>query len=141
MTYLDTSVLAAYYCPEKLSNSVEKALHKVRQPTISQLVELELCSALAIKIRTGQFDAPSAGIVLGRFRVHVADGRYRFVEIASREYDIARDWLARFDTLLRAPDALHLAAAFANGLELLTADHGLAESAGRLGVKCKLINA
>ena len=53
MTYLDTSVLAAYYCPETFSTQAEEAILRASQPAISQLVEVELHSALARKIREG----------------------------------------------------------------------------------------
>ena len=40
---------------------------------------------------------------------------------------------------LHAPGALHLAAAFANDLTLLTADKALSRSARQFGVRCELI--
>ena len=137
MPYIDTSVLAAYYCPEKLSPIVAKALAGLAEPVISPLVEIELCSALSQKVRTKDLDAPSASAILAQFQVHVADGRFRFVEIGSREHQLARDWLNRFSTPHRTLDALHLAAAFAYNLELLTADKILADSAKLLGVRCR----
>jgi predicted nucleic acid-binding protein len=62
------------------------------------------------------------------------------VEIGAREYTVAGEWLASYTTPLRAPDALHLAAAFVNRMPLLTADRTLAESAMYFGVKAILIN-
>jgi predicted nucleic acid-binding protein len=52
---------------------------------------------------------------------------------------MARDWIGRFSTPLRAPDASHLAAAFDHDLTLLTADKALASAAKHLGVHCELI--
>ena len=139
MAYIDTSVLVAYYCPEPLSAAVQEMLRRTAGPAISPLVEVEVYSAVAAKVRTGGLDKPSAGRVLARFRDHLADGRFTILPITAREYSQARDWLGRFTTPLRTLDALHLAAAFASGLRLLTADQGLAKSARLLKVEHELI--
>jgi predicted nucleic acid-binding protein len=137
--YVDTSALAAYYCPEALSPAVERVLRKLDPPTISPLVEVEMHSALALKVREREFNATSASRILAQFRMHLSDGLYRHVPIAAREYAVACDWIARFAAPLRALDGLHLAAAFANDLQLLTTDKHLAQSAKLFGVDCKLI--
>lgn len=139
MAYIDTSILVAYYCPEPLSSGVQKALGNVKQPVISLLVEVELYSAVAAKIRAKELDATTARRILAVFRKHLADGYYSTVPIEEAEYYLARDWIGGFSSSLRAPDALHLAAAFANDLTLLTADKSLAKSASHLGVKHKLL--
>ena len=51
MPYIDTSILAAYYCPERLSHKAQKALARLDDPAISPLVQLELHSAVAQKVR------------------------------------------------------------------------------------------
>jgi len=53
MAYLDTSILAAYYCPEPLSDLVEKLIVQLDEPAVSHLTEVELASALSKKIRGG----------------------------------------------------------------------------------------
>jgi len=139
MAYIDTTLLVAYYCPEPLSRTAQKTLAKVEEPVISPLVEVEIYSAVAAKVRAKELDATSAGQVLGLFRKHLSDGCYGLVPIETAEYALARDWIGRFSTPLRAADALHLAATFANGLTLLTADKALARSAGHFGVRCELV--
>ena len=139
MDYIDTSVLVAYYCPEAFSPAAQEAVLASRGPVISPLVEVELTSAVAMKVRTKDLDRAEAARILSLFHVHVADGYYRMAEIGRREYDLARDWLGRFTTALRTLDALHLAAAFANGLTLVTADKILAAAARRLGLKYKIV--
>ncbi len=139
MGYVDTSTLAAYYCPERLSAKAWRELGKLASPTISPLVQVEVYSAVARKVRVKELDAAAATRILSQFRAHLADGYYRVVPIEGREYGLARDWIGRFTTPLRALDALHLAAAFANDLELLTADKRLALAARHFGVKHKLI--
>jgi len=139
MEYIDTSLLVAYYCPERLSTAAQKAIREASAPTISPLVDVEVHSAIALKVRTRELDGAEAARVLAQFRLHVADGRYRLVPIEAREYGLARDWIGRLSTSLRTLDALHLAAAFANGLELLTTDKPFAGAAKHFGVKCHLI--
>ena len=139
MAYIDTSVLAAYYCPEPLSRSVQRALATVKEPVISPLVEVEFYSAIAAKVRRRELEAAWARQILAMFRGHIADGWYGMVPIETEEYSIVRDWLGRFTSPLRAPDALHLAAALANDLTLLTADKNLSRSAGIFKVRCKLV--
>lgn len=101
MAYLDTSVLAAYYCPERLSDAVGRVLRDISTPTISPLVEIEMYSA---------------GAIISRFQVDMAGGLYGIVDIGPREFHLARNWLSRFSSPLRTLDALHLAAAFSNDL-------------------------
>jgi predicted nucleic acid-binding protein len=139
MAYLDTSVLASYYCPESLSNKVQRALAEVKTPVISSLVELELHSALAMKVRSRAMDRATAGKIAAVFQLHMADRRYRIVPIAVREYTLARSWLSTFNSSLRTLDALHLAAAFANGLTLISADRVLIRCAKEFGVEHRLI--
>ena len=47
MIYIDTSVIAAYYCPEPLSEKVDDFFISHPQPAISSLTVVELFSAIA----------------------------------------------------------------------------------------------
>ncbi len=140
MTYIDTSILVASYCPEPLSKAAQREIRKTRAPTICPYSEVEFCSAIALKTRTGETGVDSARKVLVSFRLHVAEGVFRLVPLEAREYAIACQWISSFAAPLRTVDALHLAAAFCNGLTLITADRDLARSARHFGVKCKLIS-
>ena len=139
MPYLDTSVLGSYYCPEALSQSVNRVLASVADAVISPLVEVEFYSLLALKVRTREMTRAGAQAVVARFRAHRGDQLYRMVEIGAAEYGRASDWLGQFAIPLRALDALHLAAAIANGQTLITTDKALAAAAGQLRVSCQLI--
>jgi len=139
MAYLDTSILAAYYCPERLSRKVQEILAQLSGPAISPLVELELSSAVAQKVRNRELRARDGHRILSLFKVHLADGLYRVVPIGSREYALAGQWMSSFATPLRTLDALHLAAAFANDLPMLTADRAMAKSAKHFGAPCELV--
>jgi len=139
MHYIDTSVLTAYYCPEPRSARVQRLLGKLDGPTISPLVEVELYSAVSRKARAGELDPSDARRIFAQFQAHLSEPRYHLVPIGSAEYTLARDWLAQLSTPLRVLDALHLAAASAHSLRLLTADRALARCAKQLGVDHKLI--
>ena len=140
MAYIDTSVLVAYYCPEPFSIAAQRAVRQADMPTISPLTEVEFCSALALKTRTHEMDVDTATQVMASFRVHLGDGMYRIVPIEAREYALACQWIGAFSTSLRAADAIHLSAAFSNGLILVTADKDLARSAKHFRVKHKVIS-
>ncbi len=139
MDYFDTSVLVPYYCPEPLSIPAEIALLNSNQPIISKLSEVEFASALSLKIRTGKFDAATGRTTELKFNGHVANGYFHVLPIRVQEFELARDWIARFSTPLRTLDALHLATAHLNQCELITADKNLEKSAVLPGVKCRLI--
>ena len=51
MSYFDTSVLVAFYCPEELSTKAEKAILKDSEPTLSILSIVEFASAIFRKSR------------------------------------------------------------------------------------------
>ncbi len=140
MTYLDTSVLAAYYCPEPLSDHAEAAIIASATPLLTQLVEVELQSAVARKIREKNLSRADGVEILTRFRLHMDSGCYLRLPLESSHYDIAGSWIGRFDVPLRTLDALHLAVCFDADALLLTADAGLAKAARHFRIKVKLLS-
>lgn len=139
MTYLDTSVLAAYYCPEALSDRAEAAILESATPLISQLVEVELQSAVARKVRERELLKDDGVEILTRFRLHLDSACYSRLPIEASHHDIAGSWISRFDVPLRTLDALHLAVCFDADATLLTADTGLARAARHFRVKTRLL--
>lgn len=135
MIYLDTSVLAAYYYPEPLSREVQRLVRSTVQPTISDLTEVELFSALGRKIRVHEVRVTEAERVAAQFLAHLESNLYNRVPIERRHYKLARDWIGRFTTPLRTLDALHLAVAATEGLRFATVDRALARSAADLGIQ------
>jgi uncharacterized protein len=135
--YVDTSVLGAYYCPEPLSSAAEEALRRIEIPVISILSELEFHSLIAKKRRLKELNARQARRILDLFGGHVADGFYRRMSLSGEHYLKARQMIGATRIPLHTLDALHLAAALAESLPLLTADKGLAAAAKRH--KCKVI--
>jgi predicted nucleic acid-binding protein len=132
MIYVDTSVLVAYYCPERLSEKVETFLVKHPRPTISALTEVEFFSAVSGKVRKKEMDLKDAGRVTARFLGHLDSTYYTYVPVEAHDYRLARDWIGMFRMELRTLDALHLAVASSAGLTLVTSDQGLYKSARSL---------
>jgi predicted nucleic acid-binding protein len=129
--YVDTSVLGAYYCPEPLSATAETALRDLATPVISTLTEVEFASLIARKRRLRELTERQARAILDLFTEHVAAGFYRRVPLGTEHFLRARDLVATLSSALRTLDALHLAAALAENLPLLTADRDLVRAAKR----------
>lgn len=140
MYYVDTSVLAAYYCPEELSEKAETFLRIHLQPAISPLTEVELFSAISRKIREGTLSRDDGSRITHVFLSHRDAAFYRRIEMEDCHYQMARDWISQFNTPLRSLDAIHLAVASSGALTLVTADESLAKSAEILGINAVLIS-
>jgi len=138
MFYLDTSVLIPYYLPESKSRTVQKFLSSADVKIISSLVHVELFSAVSRRVRMGEYTLEVARQIAELFRSHVASGVFKHVPITQQEYVLAEGWITRFDTPLRTLDALHLAAAYQNGLTLLTSDKTLADCAKKYGISSRI---
>lgn len=139
MTFIDTSVLVAWLCPEAMNDAAARAMSDAGVRLISPLVRVELASALSIKTRTGEMPLRSARMVLTELSKLIDQGVFVIRAIEPEHYRQASDWIATFSTPLRAADAVHLACSAAWGAVLLTTDRQLAASAAVLGVKHKLV--
>jgi hypothetical protein len=139
LTYIDTSVLAAYYCPEPLSGRAQRALQDADDRAISSLVEVELVSALGRKVRTREMSRADARRILAIFQSHLDQGIYTRLAVDAIHCAKARDWLATFTAPLQTLDALHMAVAASLDCPLLTADTALAKVCAKVGVKARLI--
>jgi uncharacterized protein len=139
LIYLDTSVIAPFYWAEALSDTVEELLRTETEPSLSQLVEVELFSALSRRVRMREISQEEARAIATRFKTHLDNDFYLRIPIEPIHYQLARDWIGRFNTSLRTLDALHLACASSNNLRLMTADDALARSAEALGIEVQLL--
>ncbi|MFW5857137.1 MAG: type II toxin-antitoxin system VapC family toxin [Planctomycetota bacterium] len=135
--YVDTSVLAAFYCREAGSTRAEKALRGGQALALSSLVKLELASATAKKVRNGAFDQSFARQLLSLFHAHLRDGHFELLPVEEADVALADEWICSLSTPLRTLDALHLAIAFRAGLTLLTADRALVTAARALKIPCR----
>ena len=139
MIYVDTSVLAAYYCPEPASDRAQRALSLEAERAVSLLVDVELASALAGKVRGRQIRRTDARRILTLYQSHLEQGIYTRLPIEDAHYAQAREWLTTFAVALRSLDALHVAVAGLSGCSLLTADRALARACSAVGVVARLI--
>ncbi len=138
-TYVDTSILAAYYCPEPISALAERTLRSLTNPIVSDLTLVELTSAVSRKIREKTLSREEGARILTQFETHMEEGYYRVLPVRTRDYRVARTWLAQLQGTLRTLDALHLAVAESAGASTLTADKRLATEAQALGLPVKLL--
>ncbi len=134
MVYLDTSILAPYYCPEPLSDGVEKIIMNLDRPCISSLTEVELASAISRKIREGNLSAEDGNKIVNRFQIHLKEALYRLITVEERHYQTAKVWILQFAVPLRTLDAIHLAVAAEDNLTILSADKQLVTSARHFGI-------
>jgi predicted nucleic acid-binding protein len=75
LIYLDTSVLAPLYWAEALSDVVEELLsHEEVEPAVSQLVEVELVSALSRRVRMGEIPQEQAKAIVQQFQADLDAG-------------------------------------------------------------------
>ena len=140
MYYVDTSVLVAYYCPEPLSGKVEKMVLELPAPAISYLTELELVSAVSLKIREKNISSEAGNKIINLFQSHLDHHLYRWVAIDHHHYRKALSWISQFNPPLRTLDALHLAIAATENASLVTADRRLADAAQFYGVDFILVS-
>ena len=139
MLYVNTSILVAYYCPEPLSVQVQDLLVQQVMPALSSLTEAEFFSAIAKKVRTEEIRKADGNRILAMFSSHLETNLFTFVEVKNHHWKLARGWLSLFSASLRTLDALHLAIASAEGLQVVTADKGLFQATEDLGVEAKFM--
>jgi predicted nucleic acid-binding protein len=137
LIYLDTSALGAIYFPEPYSDAVERIALAEPVCGISDLSEVELFSATSRRLRMRELTRHEADAVATSFRADLAADVFAVLPVTSSHFRHARGLIARFDTPLRTLDAMHLSVAAGEGLELLTLDRAMANSARRLGIKVR----
>ena len=131
--YADTSLLTAYYCPERGSHMSQAYLTAQNGIAISWLTETEMLSALSKKVRGQEMAPDDVRRIIKLFQEHIAAGKYEVLSIGASDFRDANRFIGRLDTGLRALDALHVAVALRKKKTLATADLKLAEATGRLG--------
>jgi uncharacterized protein len=139
MLYFDTSILVPYYCPEEISAKAEEIILSSNTPVISDLVQVELFSAVARKVRERELSRMDADKIISKFISHINGNYFQNEQISAHHFRLARDWLGRFSVPIRTLDAIHLAIASSLDATIITADKQLAEAAVKLTVKSKLV--
>lgn len=140
-SYVDTSVLVAYYVPEALSRSADELLRSLRPPQLSDLTVVEFQSAIARKVRHGELKVEDARRVRDAFATHLSRSQYQRLPVERSTFRRAAEWIERLPVALRTLDGLHLALAAEHRVRLVTADRQLAEAAGALDLGCLFLNS
>lgn len=134
--YLDTSFVAPLVLNEATSQSVELFLSKQQPGTlaVSHWTRVEFASLIAREVRMKQFDKETGTAIIEEFET-ILDESCQVWNPAVADFELARDFVAHFDSGLRGADALHLAIAKNQGAEIiLTLDEGLLKAAKLLKV-------
>ena len=112
MRYFDTSFLVPLILPEATSDPIEAFFEDLpaEDLAVSHWTRVEFASMLAREVRTGNLEPAAAREAGSRFEAMIEESF--IVLLPDRDdFDRAREWLSRFETGLRAGDALHLAIA------------------------------
>jgi predicted nucleic acid-binding protein len=114
LLFLDTSALAKYYRRETASDFVERLFADASaQRVISRLAMVEIESAFATKVRTGEIDIEAALIARRRLELDLGRRNILMAAVGDDHFEIARRLLLRYgaDRGLRTLDALQLSVA------------------------------
>ena len=140
MLYIDTSVLVAYYSPEPLSEQIERTLRSTSDLGISDLTEVELCSAVARKVRERELERRDAMKILAQFHAHLDARQYVRFSLSNEHSRVAKHWVSQMEWPLRTLDALHLAVASVAQATIITTDVQLARCAESMGLSFQLFS-
>jgi predicted nucleic acid-binding protein len=139
MRYVDTSVLLAYLMPEIGSAVAEEFMLSYGEPlAISSWTEVELLSALGVKVRTRQLSKAAANVVIDTYGQLIAPQLHR-ISVEDADHRQAVILLDGWRTALRAGDGLHLAIAAAHLATVYTLDRGMARAGATLGIPVRLV--
>ncbi len=141
MIYVDTSVLAAYYCPEPLSALAQRALQQERELALSPLVELEFVSAVARKVRGREMHVTGGRRIHATFEAHLNQGIYTRPALHGPHSVMAREWLATFRIPLRTPECPPRCSRCSRGRDRYDRRYRAGRGLPKVGVKARLITA
>ena len=137
MFYLDSSVLVCMFSNEARTRSMQDWRAKLPGESvwISEWNIAEFHSAMSLKRRTAQMT------VMERHRAEMLFEAYlklypNIFSVVSAHFRRAAAIAAREDINIRAPDALHLAVAEANGATVCTLDNKMHQAAEVLQIDC-----
>lgn len=132
--YLDASVLVPLAVAEASSPAVEAFLVRHEgQILVSEFAAAEAASGVSRLVRMGQLTVADARAALEDLDT------WRFVatqpvDVARGDMRLAHSLVRRFETKLRAADALHVAIAKRLGAQLVSRDDGMRVAAEMVGV-------
>lgn len=124
--YLDTSVVVPLFLEDDHSARVKTWAGSGRPVALSAWMMTEFSSALSMQVRRGRVTVTERTEIENTFDRWTRGGK--LLEFQTERFDDARK-LLQDHPRLRGPDALHLAIAKWNGLQMATLDDVLKEAA------------
>ncbi|QTN20780.1 type II toxin-antitoxin system VapC family toxin [Brevundimonas sp. AJA228-03] len=132
---LDASILVSVVTRELTSSMIDAVLDQQPPPLVSDFCVAESSAAIARLVRVGARMPVEAESLFDHLDVWVASASDR-VSLDQGDIAMATDLVRRHNLVLRAPDAIHIAAATRLEATILTLDRGMARAAAALGVPC-----
>lgn len=137
--YLDASVLLPTMIEEAGSAVVDKFIRSKDAPIwVSEFAAAEVASAISRLVRIGLLEGDDARARLSDFDAWRATDS-SLIDVEGADIRLAGVIVRRFDLMLRAPDALHVAICRRLAGSLVTMDRRLARAATDLGVTVTLL--
>ena len=136
MRYFDTSFLVPLFLQEATSVRIERAMAGLADQdlAISHWTRVEFSSLLAREVRMGSLDARTAREVDAEFE-SVARQSFTVLLPSGDDFDLAKQYIGRHQSGLRAGDALHLAIAQNHGsTHVYSLDNTLLKAGRLLGL-------
>lgn len=136
MVYVDTSVVVALLTLEPKTRAVTDWFAELKDtPVCADWLLAEFSSAIAIKLRVGQFSEANARRAHMEFAA-LLEGGARLTPVSRSAFRAASELAEQYRYGLRAGDALHLAVALELGAaDMATLDTTLAANAKRKGLR------
>ena len=112
MLYFDTSFLVPLILPEATSDEIAGFVRRLptEEFTVSHWTRVEFSSLIAREVRMGGLELQAATRADARFEA-MLDKSFSVLLPNADDFGLAKRYLGRFETGLRAGDALHLAVA------------------------------
>jgi predicted nucleic acid-binding protein len=139
--YFDASVLLPTLVEERASAAIDAfMLQGTQDVLVSDFAAAEVASALSRLVRTGLLGAQDAAQRLADFDIWRA-ALTGTADLHAVDMRLAHAYVRRFELMLRAPDALHIAIARRLDAALVTLDRRLAAAARELGLQVVELDA
>ena len=140
--YIDSSVLVAYYFPEKNSEKVDKLIATAQEIKlfVSWLSDVEMYSAIAKKVRTKEISKHLGLAILKEYDADIKSRYYHRIDVNTEHFWHAKELIGNLQLNLRTLDGLHLAISKTENLTLITSDKQLAKVAEQIGSDYQLID-